>query len=110
MVILEAHVGLLWGAAGRRYRGYSIGGSIAAVVLAVAVAQILIFVGTAVSYLAGVPTFFNFGEALNQPGATLSFGMAMASRTGSFIANLLVGVICGGIGWLLGPLVPASRT
>jgi len=26
MVILEVHVGLLWGAVGRRYRGYGIGG------------------------------------------------------------------------------------
>ncbi|HLH31811.1 MAG TPA: hypothetical protein VKY31_11450, partial [Terriglobia bacterium] len=42
MVILEVNVGLLWGAAGRRYRGYGIGGSIAAVVLAVVASQILI--------------------------------------------------------------------
>ena len=26
MVILQVHVALLWGAVGRRYRGYSIGG------------------------------------------------------------------------------------
>src|SRR5215470_15108414 len=54
MVILEVHVGLLWGAVGRRYRGYGVGGSVTAVVLAVAVSQILIFSGTAISYLAGI--------------------------------------------------------
>src|SRR6516225_52892 len=64
MVILQVHVGLLWGAVGRRYRGYSIGGSITAVVLAVLISQILIFAGTAISYISGINTLFNFGEAL----------------------------------------------
>ena len=108
MVILEAHVGLLWGAVGRRYRGYGIGGAIAAVVLAVLVCQLLIVAGTAFSYVTGTNTFFNFGEALNQPGATLSFGAAMAARIGGLIANCLVGAITGAIGWALGGLLPVS--
>jgi hypothetical protein len=108
MVILEVHVGLLWGAVGRRYRGYGIGGSMTAVVLAVVVSQILIFAGTAISYIAGINTLFNFGEALNQPGATLSFGAAMASRTLTFVANCIIGAIAGAIGWALGGLVPAA--
>src|SRR5215467_2142321 len=58
MVILQVHVALLWAAVGRRYRGYSIGGSITAVVLAVLVSQLLILAGTAFSYLAGYNTFF----------------------------------------------------
>ena len=108
MVILEVHVGLLWGAVGRRYRGYGIGGSMTAVVLAVVVSQILIFAGTAISYIAGINTLFNFGEALNQPGATLSFGAAMISRTLTFVANCIIGAIAGAIGWALGGLVPAA--
>lgn len=108
MVILEVHVGLLWGAVGRRYRGYGIGGSMTAVVLAVVVSQILIFAGTAISYIAGINTLFNFGEALNQPGATLSFGAAMASRTLTFVANCIIGAIAGAIGWAFGSLVPAA--
>ena len=106
MVILQVHVGILWGAVGRRYRGYSIGGSIAAVVLAVAVSQILIFAGTAISYISGINTLFNFGEALNQPGVTVPFGVAMVSRTITFVANCLIGVILGAIGWGLGGLLP----
>jgi hypothetical protein len=108
MVILEVHVGLLWGAVGRRYRGYSIGGSIAAVVLAVAVSQILIFAGTAISYIGGINTLFNFGEALNQPGATVPFALAMVSRTITFVANCIIGAIAGAIGWALGSLLPAG--
>src|SRR5438067_6314653 len=80
MVILQVHVGLLWGAVGRRYRGYGIGGSMMAIVLAVLVSQLLIFAGTAFSYLAHVDTFFNFPEALNQRSA-VGFGAAMAART-----------------------------
>jgi hypothetical protein len=107
MVILEVHVGLLWGAVGRRYRGYGIGGSVSAVVLAVLVAQILIFAGTAFSYLAGVDTLFNFPEALNQPAA-IGFGAAMAARTITLIFNCIFGAIAGAIGWALGGLLPRT--
>ena len=107
MVILEVHVGLLWGAVGKRYRNYGVGGSITAVVLAVVVSQILIFAGTAFSYVAGIHTLFNYPEALNQ-SAAVPFGMAMALRTGSFIANCVIGAIAGAIGWTLGGLVPAD--
>jgi hypothetical protein len=110
MVILQVHVGLLWGAVGRRYRGYSVGGSAAAIVLAVAVSQLLIFAGTAFSYIAGLNTFFNYGEALNQPGVIVPFGLAMVARTGTFIVNCLIGGIVGAIGWALGGLIPASST
>jgi hypothetical protein len=108
MVILQVHIALLWGAVGRRYRGYQIVDSIAAVVLAVAVSQILVYAGTAISYIAGINTLFNFGEALNQPGATLSFAAAIGARTITFIANCVMGAILGAIGWALGGLVPVE--
>jgi len=107
MVILEVHVGLLWGAVGRRYRGYGIGGSVTSVVLAVIVSQILIFAGTAFSYMAGIHTFFNFPEALNQQNP-IGFGAAMIARSMTFIANCVIGVIAGAIGWALGGLVPPA--
>jgi len=105
MVILQVHVALLWGAVGRRYRGYGIGGSMLAVVLAVLASQILIFIGTAISYLAGINTFFNFPEALNQAGP-VAFGTAMVSRTITLVANCVIGAIFGAIGWALGVLIP----
>jgi hypothetical protein len=107
MVILEVHVGLLWGAVGRRYRGYGIGGAVTAVVLAVLVSQILIFAGTAFSYIAGIDTFFNFPEALNQQAA-IGFGAAMAARTITLIVNCLLGAISAAIGWALGGLLPKA--
>ncbi len=107
MVILQIHVGLFWGAVGRRYQGYGVGGSMAAVVLAVLASQILIFLGTAVSYLAGANTFFNFPEALNQPAA-VGLGAAMTARTVTLIANCVIGAIVGAIGWALGGLLPAA--
>src|SRR6185295_10499872 len=108
MVILQIHVGLLWGAVGRRYRGYGIGGSVMAVVLAVLASQILILAGTAVSYMAGVDTFFNFPEALNQHEA-VGFGAAMISRTITLIANCIFSGIAGAIGWTLGGLLPRAE-
>jgi hypothetical protein len=107
MVILEVHVGLLWGAVGRRYQDYRIGEAITAVVLAVLVSQILIFAGTAFSYIAGVNTFFNYPEALNQQTA-VAFGAAMGMRTITLIANCIIGAICGAIGWALGGLLPRA--
>lgn len=107
MVILQVHVGILWGAAGRRYQGYGIGGSATAVMLAVLVSQVLIFAGTAVSYLAGIHTFFNFPEALNQQAA-VGFGAAMTARTVTLIANSVTGAVFGAIGWALGGLLPPA--
>ena len=108
MVVLQAHVAVLWAAVGRRYRGYGIGGSVTAVVLAVLASQILIWLGTAVSYLAGVNTFFNFPEALNvsQP---IGFGAAMIGRTITLVANCVVGAILGSMGWALGALIPKDK-
>jgi len=107
MVVLQVHIGLLWGAVGRRYRGYGVGGSMSAVVLAVLVSQLLIFAATAVSYLAGVDTFFNFPAALNQTEA-VGFGLAMASRAGALVVNCIIGAIVGAIGWALGGLLPEA--
>ncbi len=108
MVILQVHVSILWGAVGRRYRGYGLGGSVAAVVLAVLASQILIFAGTAASYLAGANTFFNYPEALNQQAA-VGFSAAMGARTITLIGNCVIGAITGAIGWALGGLLPESK-
>jgi hypothetical protein len=108
MVILQVHVALIWGAVGRRYRGYGIRGSVVAVVLAVFVSQALIWLGTAFSYLAGVNTLFNFPQALNvsQP---IGFGAAMSARTVTLVFNCVFGAIIGAIGWTLGALIPKDH-
>src|SRR5256885_13683300 len=107
MVIFQVHVGLLWAAVGRRYRGYTIGGSIAAVVLITIVSQVLIFGGTALSYVAHVDTLFTFPEALNAAGP-VPFGEALVRRTATFIGNCIMTVIVGAIGWSLAGLLPVT--
>jgi len=107
MVILQVHLAIIFGALGRSLRRYSIWGSITAVLLIVLVSQVLIWAATAFSYLAGVDTFFNNPTALNAT-EPLPFGAAMGARAGGLVANCIFGGILGAIGWLLGPLAPAS--
>ena len=109
MVILQVHVALLWSAVGRRYRSYSLGGSITAVLIVTIVSQILIFAGTALSYLAGADTLFNFPEALNA-AAPVPFGEALVRRTATFIGNCILTAIIAAIGWSLGRLLPDMST
>src|SRR5262249_18155308 len=89
MVIFQVHVGLLWAAVGRRYRGYSIGGSILAVLLVTIWSQALIFGATALSYMAHVDTLFTFPEALNSATA-VPFAEALIRRTATFIGNCVI--------------------
>ena len=96
MVILEVHVGLLWGG-WTAISGIWNRGSVTAVVLAVLVSQILIFAGTAFSYAEG-EYVLQFSEALNQRGRDW-FGAAMAARTITFVVNCLIGAISAAIGW-----------
>jgi hypothetical protein len=107
MVIFQVHVGLLWGAVGRKYRGYGLGGSIVAVVLVTILSQALIFAGTALSYVAHVDTLFTFPEALNST-TPVPFAEALVRRTATFVTNcVLVGVV-GSIGWMLGRFLPGG--
>ena len=105
MVILQVHVALLWAAVGRRYRGYTIGQSVIAVVLVAVVSQALIFAGTAFSYVVGAGTLFTFPEALNST-VPVAFGEALVRRTATFVANCVLVAIGGAIGWSLGVLIP----
>ena len=107
MVILQVHAGLLWAAVGRRYRGYTMGGSIVAVLLVVIVSQVLIFAGTALSYMAGIDTLFTFPEALNST-VPVAFGEALVRRTATFVGNCILVSIVAAIGWSLGGLIPNS--
>ena len=97
------------GAVGRRYRGYGIGGSILVAVMIVFVSQALIWSMTAISYLAGIHTYFNDPVAINGSPEPIGLGAAMISRTITFVANCVVGAILGAIGWALGGLIPAER-
>ena len=106
MVILQVHVALLWAAVGRRYRGYTLGGSITAIVLVTVLSQALILSATALSYVAQIDTLFTFPEALNS-AVPVAFGEAMVRRTATFIINCILTGFAAAIGWSLGGLLPS---
>jgi hypothetical protein len=108
MVILQVHLALIWGALGRSVQKYKLFGAVKAVVLIVLVSQVLIWIGTALSYAAGIDTVFNYPEALNST-APVEFGQAMIARAGGLVANCIVGGVVGAIGWSLGSLAPGGR-
>jgi len=110
MVILQTHIALLWAPVGRRYRGYSIGGAIASVVLVIFVSQILIWGATIFSYLTGVHTYFDDPVAITGSAQEVSFGGAMLARAGGLVANCVLGVILSAIGWAMGSLIPVEKT
>ncbi len=104
MVTLEVHLALVWGAFGRRYQGYGFAGGIAVGAMIALAAQILIVVGTAISYPLG-GTHFNEPIALGVEGPA-SFVEAMTNRTGGLLSNCIIGGIAGAVGWSLGVLIP----
>jgi len=108
MVILQAHLAVIWAAVGKAYRKYRLWDSVSAVILIVLISQILIWTATAVSYAAGWSTFFNNPQALNQAGP-VSFGAAMGIRAIGLIGNCIMGAILAVIGWLMGGLIPGNR-
>jgi hypothetical protein len=74
-------------------------------------AQVVIFVATLVSYLAGIQSYFNHPVPLGQPvGTTVSLGQALGVRAGGLVVNVLLNGIAGMIGWALGALLPARKS
>ena len=62
------------------------------------ISQVVIFVSTAISYLAGMDTFFNHPTALNAKEA-VPFGEAMGGRVITFAANVVTNAVIGAIGY-----------
>jgi hypothetical protein len=70
-------------------------------------AQVVIFLATMLSIVAGAQTYFNHPTALNfaDPATPVTFGSAIGPRVGGlFIGSLIVGVVAC-IGWLIGGLM-----
>ncbi len=107
MVTLQMHLALIWGAFGRRY-GYGVVGCAIAGAMIATASQTLIVVGTALSYPLG-NTHFNDPVALGVD-APLGFAEAMANRANTFVGNVATAAIFGGVGWVLGALIPPRAT
>ena len=64
------------------------------------VAQAVILLSTAVSYLLGVPSYFSHPTALNQVEA-VGLAQALGIRAGGLVVNALLNGIAGALGGLL---------
>lgn len=74
-------------------------------VTAAVVSQLVILISTAVSYMAGMETFWNAPRALNLEAAA-SFGEAMVIRIQGLIANSIVNSIIASLGYAIAAVVP----
>lgn len=70
------------------------------------VAQLVILLSTASSYLLGLDSYFSNPMALNRQTDPVSFGAAMGFRAGGLVVNTILNGIAGALGWALGGLLP----
>lgn len=111
IVTLTSLSAAIFAAFARKWRGY---GLLDAAILGAifgASAQIVIFGSTAVSYLAGIDSYFNHPIALNAPEGMKAVAMADAlkTRAGALVVGPLFLAIVGCIGWVLGGLLPERK-
>jgi hypothetical protein len=91
----------------RRWLDWRIGRAVGFGMFLAVIAQLVILLSTAASYLLGIPSYFSNPIALNRPEA-VAFGAAMAIRLGGLVANTLLNGIAGALGWALGGLLPRA--
>lgn len=92
----------------RRWLGWRISRAAGYGMFLALVAQVVILLSTAASYLLGVSSYFVNPTALNRPAA-VGFGTAMGIRVGGLVANTLLNGIAGSLGWALGGLLPGQE-
>lgn len=68
-------------------------------------AQIVIFASTAISYLAGIESYFNHPVALNVEQA-IPMGEALGRRFGGLVVGTVTAAVAAALGWALGWLLP----
>ena len=72
-----------------------------------AVSQVVILLSTAISYMAGMDTFFNAPRALNVEEA-IPFGQAMSVRAFGFVVNVVINVIVAALGYAVAAVGPRA--
>ena len=73
------------------------------------VAQLVILLSTALSYLLGLDSYFSNPMALNRQADPIGFGAAMGFRVGGLVVNTILNGIAGALGWALGGLLPVRE-
>jgi hypothetical protein len=92
----------------RRWLGWRISRAVGFGMFVALIAQVVILLSTAASYLLDVPSYFTNPVALNRSEA-VGFGTAMGIRLGGLVVNTLLNGISGALGWALGGLLPAGE-
>jgi hypothetical protein len=105
LVTLSYFAALFYGAFSRRLWGLKATQAMMTGAVIAISAQVLIFLATLVSYLAGVDTYFNHPTALNVEEAIL-LGEALQARAFGLVVNPIVASIVAVIGWAMGNLIP----
>lgn len=108
IVILTIFASIFYGAFCRRWRGFGVVQAMSLAALLAFSSQIVIMLSTAVSYLAGLDTYFNHPKALRTAG-DVSLAAALVIRLQGLVANTILNAVAGLIGWALGALLPAER-
>jgi hypothetical protein len=101
-----------FGALSRRIGGFGWGGTVLVGVSIGLFGQVLIFVATWLSFLAGIETsYFRHWDALNVPeGTVVPMATAMAARAGGLLVGPLLAIVPALIGRLLSALAPEAAT
>ncbi|HEY7410397.1 MAG TPA: hypothetical protein VII13_06655 [Vicinamibacteria bacterium] len=107
IVILTALSCVFYGAFCRRWANFRVLETMGLTATLGLMGQVVIFLATAVSYLAGVNTYFTHPIALNVDHP-IPFGHAMAVRASGLVGNTIMSGIVGALGWTLGALLPSE--
>jgi len=92
----------------RAWLGWRLAGAAGFAMFMAVVAQVVILLSTAASYVLGIPSYFSHPTALNQPEA-VGLAQAMGLRAGGLVVNALLNAIAGALGWALGGLLPGRE-
>lgn len=107
IVVLTLFASLFYAAFTRRWLGFRILQAVGLTMTLAVMGQLVVLLSTAVSYVAGLDTYFNYPLALNQK-EPVAFAQAMGIRLGGLVANTITGGIAGALGWAMGALLPPS--
>jgi hypothetical protein len=102
-LISSAYYGLLT----RGFVGGGLKRALAIGALLGAASQVVIFLSTAISYILGIDSFFNYPRALNVPEA-IPFGQAMVARAITFVVNVVFNVIAAALGYAIAGVGPKA--
>jgi hypothetical protein len=109
IVTLTFMASVFFAAFARAWRGYGVKQAILLGLVLGLSAQVVIFLSTVVSYMAGIESYFNHPRALNVETAQ-TFAQAMTRRGPALIVGSIIQGIVAVIGWLLGGLLPRDSS